>query len=502
MPLARVEVARGEQSALYGSDAIGGVIDVTTGGAGLGAAIEAGSFQTLRGRAHYSHEIDGAVFGGAVTGFTTEGIDTSGQGSEEDGSESLTGLFRTRIDIGPDWQLSGLALLNGSTVETDADTDFDSIPDDTIRETETDQTVAGVSLNGPGFGLDHAVRASYTKVERENTANGTYANRTTGERLKASWSPSKSWEGEGVDHRLTGLVEIESEDYERDDTDTLYGDPNQEQDFDSFGLAAEYRVTVGALSVNASARHDDNDGQFEDATTWRLGAVYRLGTFGRVRISGGEGVKNPTFTELFGFYPGQFVGNPDLEPERSRSVEIGWDKEFEKGAVSVAAFHADLEDEIYTAYDANFNSTALNRENDSERERLEVSGHWQVHPQVTLYGAASSITSEDDAGEDEIRVPEWTASLSGRWESARVPGFTLGAALDAVGEQDDKDFGSYPSRRVTLDSYVLASATARYPLTEHIDVTLRGEDLFDEEPVDVYGFRSKGRGVYLGLAWK
>ena len=103
------------------------------------------------------------------------------------------------------------------------------------------------------------------------------------------------------------------------------------------------------------------------------------------------------------------------------------------------------------------------------------------------------------ADEDEIRVPNWTASLGALWQSEARSGFTIGAALDAVGEQDDFDFGSFPSQRVTLDAYVLASATVTYPLTEKVSLTLRGENLFDEEVTDVFGYAQPGAGVFVGL---
>ncbi|MEO0720342.1 MAG: TonB-dependent receptor, partial [Pseudomonadota bacterium] len=78
-------------------------------------------------------------------------------------------------------------------------------------------------------------------------------------------------------------------------------------------------------------------------------------------------------------------------------------------------------------------------------------------------------------------------------------GSRIGLAFDLVGEQEDFDFGAFPARRVTLDSYVLTSASAEYPLNERFSLTLRGENLFDEEAIDVFGFSSAGAGVFVGL---
>jgi vitamin B12 transporter len=117
---------------------------------------------------------------------------------------------------------------------------------------------------------------------------------------------------------------------------------------------------------------------------------------------------------------------------------------------------------------------------------------------VTLSGQVSLFDSTNDTGEDEIRVPKQTASLAVLWATEDA-GWHAGAAVDFVGEQDDFDFGSYPSRRVTLDSYFLVSANAAYPVTERISLTLRGENLLDEDISDVYGYVTPGAAVYLGL---
>merc|ERR1711916_149873 len=98
---------------------------------------------------------------------------------------------------------------------------------------------------------------------------------------------------------------------------SAFGDPNQSQSFETLGMAGELTADIDALSLNASIRHDDNDGRFDEAVTWRVGAAFLVAPSTRFRASMGEGVKNPTFTELFGFYPGSFIGNPDLEPESS-----------------------------------------------------------------------------------------------------------------------------------------------------------------------------------------
>lgn len=486
----RIEVLRGEASAIYGSDAIGGVVNLQSGAdGGLTGLAEAGTQDTARGQLGYST----GSFGLGVGGFTTSGVDTSGRGGEKDGSSSYGAIARGKADVVAGWEIAGLATYRISSVETDPDLDFDGVLDNADRETDSDQFLIGASLLGQTGVVDHVFRASFNSVERENSADGVETDKTIGERVKAAWSPSI---GTGA-HVLTGLIEFEQEDYERQGEVSFLGDPNQSRTFETLGVAGEYRFQQDGVDLTASVRHDRNDDRFEDATTWRLGAGYTFDAVnGRLRGSVGEGAKNPTFVELFGFFPGNFVGNPDLEPESSLGWDIGWDQSVGDLAYSLTYFSAELDDEIFTVFAPNFTFSAENRQGSSKREGVEVAGRYAAGP-LSVTGQATYTRSEDNLDTDEIRVPELTASLAAGWTLDN--GARLGAAIDYVGEQDDFDFGSFPAQRVALDDYALVSATAEWPIAERLAVTLRGENLLDQDAVDVLGFNAPGAGVFIGL---
>ncbi|MEQ9315756.1 MAG: TonB-dependent receptor, partial [Henriciella sp.] len=176
----------------------------------------------------------------------------------------------------------------------------------------------------------------------------------------------------------------------------------------------------------------------------------------------------------------------------------GYDQEWRKSKFALTYFRAELEDEIYTGFNPDFTSTALNRIGDSERSGLEAAFETELKKRLNLRAQVTGFFSEDDTGADEIRVPAVTASLSVSWQPEK-DGARYGAALDYVGEQDDFDFGSFPSRRVALDAYTLLSASAEWPLNDRVSLTVRGENLFDEEAVDVFGYASPGAAGFVGL---
>ena len=495
----RIEVARGEQSGLYGSDAIGGVISIATDSNGFNAAAEYGAFDTFRGQAGFGTQIENANFGINVSGFDTDGVDTSGLGGEKDGSSAYSILANADIALSPDWKIGALLTYRLSEVDFDSDTDFDGALNNADLDSEADQWIVGVNVTGQTGGLSHILRANYADVKTVSNAAGVFANETIGQRTKLSYSPSYALETGPASVTLSGLVDWEDETYERIDTDTRFGDPNQSESFDTFGFAGELRAALGEAAINGSIRHDDNDGQFENTTTWRVGGAYNFGFGGKLRGSVGTGVKNPTFTELFGFFPGSFNGNPDLIPEKSQSWEIGYDQSLGNIQASVTYFDAELEDEIVTRFNPDFTSSPANLTEDSSRSGIEFAVDWAVSNTVNITGTLSNISAEDDSGEDEIRRPETTGSIAANWQSSQKDGFRIGVAADYVGSQDDFNFGAFPAARVTLSDYVLLSANAEYPIANRVSVTLRGENLLDEQVQDIFSFNSTGAGVFIGF---
>ena len=451
-------------------------------------AAEFGSFDTVRGQAGYNSQVEGLSYGLAVSGFTTDGVDVSNvDGGDKDGASSYSGIYTSTLEFNPDVSLSALASYRVTKTE------FDSF---STNSSDSKQFITGLNLDAQTGLINHILGASYSKVARENLFDDNFVNETIGQRTKLNYSPSVDFGDEAQGVTLSGLAEIENETYERVNPDTTFGDSNQTVDFNNIGFGAEARGRFDNIAVNGSVRFDDNDDQFENATTWRAGAAYNTSFGGKLRASAGTGVKNPTFSELFGFVPANFIGNPDLNPEKSKSWEVGYDQTFGDFTGSVTYFSADLENEII--FNDSFNGV-INRETDSERSGIEMAANYQFNDAFHISGFASKIDSEDQNGDTEIRVPDWTASTSVNWDSQSIDGLRAGVALDYVGEQNDLNFSSFPAELVSLDSYFLLSATAEYPISEGLSVTLRGENLLDQTTTDVSGFNQTGAGVFVGF---
>lgn len=500
LDIAQIEVLRGEQSGLYGSDAIGGVVNMRTASdEGLRGRFEYGSLDTTRLEGGYGLEHKNGFSSVSASAFSTDGADVSDNAGEKDGSDGWSVLANGRHKLSEKWAVSGLAFYSETEADFDSDTDYDGLLNDVDQSSTTEQWLLAAKLAGTSLGVHHEFTASYSELQRENFSSGASTDRSEGQRSKLSYSPSVEREfSNGFSTRLSGLIDYEKEEYSTSDVQ-YFGLTKQDQSFETIGLAAEAIAKWDSLTLSGSLRYDDNDGRFDDATTGRVGVSYSTDSFGRFRASAGTGVKNPTFTELFGFFPGSFVGNSNLQPEKSTGWEIGWEKSIHAMDLTITYFEAELEDEIYTAFTPTFMSTPANRIGDSKRSGVEIGFNWTATKEIEIFGQTTITSSEADDGSDEIRVPSETASLSINYHPKNTPDFRFGAALDYVGDQDDFNFSTYPSTRVTLDSYVLASTSAEFPLNKKVSLTLRGENLLDQEVVDVFGYTSPGATAYIGL---
>ncbi|WP_417486239.1 TonB-dependent receptor plug domain-containing protein [Maricaulis sp.] len=500
--LASIEVARGEQSALWGADAIGGVIRLNSarpdGDFTVGGRIEAGSFGTQRFALRAGTAADGHWFSVSASDYHSDGIDVSGLGGESDGYDNRSLAVSGGLALIPEVRLEASVRRIESQSDYDSDTDFDGRLDNADLRSDGDTVLGRAALLGEhgwqGLRLSHEAALQLTDDTSQTFSAGSRTARSLGQRLQAHYEITGHWETGPVQHRLTGLVE-----HDRDRLKSHAGPgagSNQSRELSSDALAFDYGLSRGLFDLTVSARREAHS-LFEDSTTWRVGAGWDFEAVdGRLRGNFGEAVKNPGVYELFGFFPAFFVGNPALTPERSRGWEIAWDQTLMDGAARVSAsyFRSELEDEIYTDFSV-FPATALNAITRSTRRGVEVFGSWEIDQDWSLFGSLTALESEEN-GAAEIRRPEHLASLTIAWAPVDGP-VSASATLDHTGDQTDTDFGTF--QPVTLDAYTLVGGQVRWDIRSGIEIYARGDNLLDEEYQDVFGYHTPGRGLYFGL---
>ena len=506
----RVEIIRGPQSSLWGSDAVAAVVHIITrsgqSGSSFDGYAEGGSFSTANAG------LNGAVGGdrwsvsGGIENLTTDGSNISRVGTEKDDSELTT------AEIGASLTASEALSFKFGLRAVDAYSQFDPVdyfvtglPVDGDLATDTKNLYGRASANFQPTGsvVSHQLTLRYFDSDNRNLIDQVEDSGSASDRITFGYQADVKL-GDNV---LSLALEHEKTEFEQTGA-VVFGDPNQKQKMDVDSVVVEYQgLSLDRLSWIVSARFDDNS-DFDDALNGRVSLAYRLSDATTLRGSIGTGQKNPTFTERYGFFPGQFVGNPELKPETSTSYDIGIDQGFLADSVllQLSLFRQDLKDEIngFVFDPITFLSTAENMPGKSKRSGVELATRWKVNDAIGLgaHYTYTDSTEQDFLGNDvrELRRPKHSGGVSMDYRTANER-FSASLNADYGGSRTDIFFPPWPdpSEIVTLGNYWLVDLALQYQATESVTVFAKGSNLLDEDYEQVFGFRTPDRAAYLGV---
>jgi vitamin B12 transporter len=505
--LGRLEILRGPQSALWGSEALGGVIAMETpsplGATRAVARVEAGELDSYRAAAAFASGGEDAGVSATASWGRSDGIDILGGGAgDRDGFENVTASLKGIVRSGG-FEAGGA----GRFIRHDAE--FDGFDANFQRADSANassaQTYAARGWIGYGLGETTPwwVRFDGQHLDSENRNREAFVrtNDSYGRRSRFGAQAGYRLDLGATRHEFIVMAEREEERFGTRDLQ-FGGGSDRDLARGRTAFVGEWRARWSTwLSTDVALRHDDFS-RFEDATTLRLQAQARLGGGFSLLGSYGEGIAQPSFVDLFGFGPGsRFVGNPDLRPERSKGYELGlrWQQRALK--LEAVAFSNDLTDEIVEDFSLFPDYTVINANGTSRRRGVELSADWEPLPGLSFTANYTYLdaTQPDPAAAGaarELRRPEHTANLTSAWRSGPL---TLGGALSYVGERLDRDFDLFPSPLVELDAYLLASARVAYRISNALEAFARVENGLDEDYQDVVGYATPGRTVHAGI---
>ena len=499
----RIEIVRGPQSALWGSEAIGGVIAINgvDNVPGYVASAEGGSFGSARASASGSLVADRVNVTSAVGFQRATGIDSfNGQG-DKDGYRNLSGRLRAKWRLAPNVELgvSGLALTGRS--------EFDGFDPVTFAHTDTldnsrNRLAAGriwASLGSDSSPWEAQIAASLLGSSNKNYLADAEQNRTRGVRRNVSAQIERRFATGPIAHVLIAAADLERETFHA--RDTIYsGFSNQDRSRNHEALTVEWRGETKPVSADLAVRRDMFN-RFKDATSLRASLLARVGGGFSVAGSYGEGIAQPTFFDLYGFFPNNFVGNPSLRPESSRGFELSLRSRRGPLDASVTGYRQRLHDEIIDVFDFNtFLFSTANRSEISHRSGIEATLGWKLGEELRLSAnyAFLKSTQPDETSltqVHELRRPKHSGSLALDGSHGR---FSYGGSIAYVGKHfDQRD--TFPFDRVTLGSYWLADARLAYAIRPGVELFGRMSNALNQKYEDVFGYRTEPRAAYAGL---
>ncbi len=491
----RIEVLRGSQSALWGSDAMGGVINIITkkgqGDFKQTASFEVGendyhkesvSIRGTQGNSHYS------LF---ASNLETNGISAK-TGEFDDPDDD--GYTNQNVTLKAGHQFTDIFLVDGVMRYTRADSDYDSsnynstANADNNSHTKTRQRLAKLNthLNLLDNRWKNRLSFSYADSKSENydpqrinwiTSESESYTENSGENIKTELQSDYFLNTNGdFNQRFTVVAETEKSTYQP-------WSVTQEQNMDSSSAVVEYAVDwCQSIFLTTSLRRDFNS-DFDNTTTHKV-ALTGWATDGiRLHASHGTGVKNPTFSQLFGDY-----ATPDLNPETSDSWDVGIEYNFASldGYIDLTYFNADYDDAIRWSESSYENI-------DEKTNGVEISTTFTVTEDFRANASYTFMETDDGNGNELLRRPKHSASINANYKYTPKLSANIGARY--VGKR--LDYGN-----VDLDDYTVVNIAAAYQVNEHITVSGRIENAFDKDYEEVSGYNTDSATAYVGVSFQ
>lgn len=507
--LSRIELIRGPQSALWGSEALGGVVAMSSpdplGVFRAEGMVEGGSRDFWRADAALATGGETAGLSATANWTRSDGIDILGGGTgDRDGFETVTLSLKGVARLGA-VELGAVGRYIHHDVEFDGNDPLTFARADTLNAStaETYALRGWIGFNGAAEnGFSGRLEAQYLDSENRNRDGIARTNDSFGQRVRIGGQFGYRFGTGVIRHHLIGAIERETEDYSTRDLQ-FGGGTDRDLSRARTAFVAEWRGNWNDVVItDLAVRHDDFN-RFADETTVRANALVNLGGGFALLAGYGEGVAQPSFVDLYGFSPTSgYVGNPDLTVERSKGFEGGLRWRGMQVSIEAVAFSNNLEDEIVEDFGSIFpNYTVVNAPGKSRRRGFELSGEWRPNDAVTLGANYTYLDTRENsvvgaAALREVRRPRHTANLYGDWRSGPL---TVGGAIAYVGSRTDQDFDLPGFPIVSLDGYALASLRVAYRILPQLELFARAENAFDEDYQDVVGYAAPGGSVYAGL---
>lgn len=514
--IARIELYRGPQSALWGDGAVGGVLNIITkdgsqtDGNESALKLSVGQQNTQQAQFQHQAQSDKLQFGITVSHISTDGQNISivPNNNEKDGYTNTS--IHSKLGYIVNKQHSLNAVFHYVDYETEFDaTDFvtTGLPVDADNRSQGRQQSAKLQWlltpDAANWSLN-TTASSHSNVV-DNTSEGQLSSLTDATTQSLSSIVKLNYSNQYMTRQFHVGASLEEINFtQRGPID--FGDPNQTQTIDSNSVFADAVVSVTHRAfINASLRYTDNS-EFAAATDYRIGANWQQSEALTWFASVGQASKNPTFTERFGFYAGTFVGNPELQPEIATTVELGLRYTSSGFNTQFNIFSAQLEDEIngFVFDNASGGFTADNIDGRSDRDGAEFEVSWSISDLAinATYSYLDATQGSGEAQSVELRRARHNASFNTSYNWSDSISSYVSASY--VGPKFDQFFPPWPqaSQIIAMRPYWLINANVNIAVSKQFSVNAKIDNLLNHTYQDIVGYRGLERKASVSFAYK
>ena len=483
----RIEVVRGNVSSLYGSEAIGGVIQLFTkrGRAGapvLNVSAGLGSYGTKRLAVGLSGVTDVTSFSVNIGKVKTEGVSAINTqiaptaNPDKDGYDNTTFNARIQHTINDDHHLSA------TLFKTRADSQYDNA----FNLATTDRNKTRVGIEKLSLGLDNQFTEmwqSKLRWGRGTDDSKDFLNGAENSRIKTT-NKQLVWQNE-LQLADTQHLNLAAERLEQSvASNTLYTLTTRSANSVLAGYIGEY----GAQQVQFNLRQDRYS-DFGAANTGLFGYGVSFSDSWRATLSISNAFKAPTFNDMYA--PVAWGGNPDLQPERANNREIGLRYMSDGQRIDVIYFDNRIQDLIAYQFPLVMNVKRA-RIDGVELSYVGEFGDTYVKANMTMQNPRDIST-----GQLLLRRAKLFANLS---ISQQLGALKIGGEWQYSDKRADIDINTFA--RTILAAYDVMNLTANYTLTKRIDLLARVDNLFNQNYVLAHGYNTLGRALFIGLNYK